>query len=215
MSSAQMRALWLAIGALIPGNFCGAAQWQQGAGFRSLPLEVGASTRPGFTRISPAMTGITFTNPLSSARYLTNQVLLNGSGVALGDIDGDGRVDLYFCALDGPNALYRNLGDWKFEDITASAGVACANLDATGAVLADVDGDGDLDLLVNTVGQGTHCFLNDGKGRFTGLTAWGPLNPLKCGTTMALADIDGDGDLHLYVANYRADTRRHDPNTRL
>jgi hypothetical protein len=81
--------------------------------------------------------------------------------------------DIYFCRLDGPNALYRNLGNWKFEDFTASAGVACENQYSTGAVLADVDGDGDLDLLVNGIGAGTRLFLNNGKGKFTEATAAG------------------------------------------
>src|SRR3954451_11377573 len=101
------------------------------------PLKVDSSGKPGFTLLSPAITGITFTNRLAQERHLTNQILLNGSGVAAGDVDGDGRCDLYFCGLDGPNKLYRNLGKWKFQDITETAGVACADLDATGAVLAD------------------------------------------------------------------------------
>src|SRR5207244_584540 len=76
-----------------------------------------------------------------------------------------------------------------------------------------LDGDGDLDLVVNSVGGGTHVFLNDGKGRFTELRP--ALNPGKAGMSLALADIDGDGDLDLYVANYRADTIRDHPQTRL
>src|SRR5213078_3935216 len=89
-----------------------------------------------------------------------------GSGVALGDVDGDGWCDIYFARLDGPNVLYRNLGNWKFEDITAAAGVGCPEQYSTGVAFADVDGDGDLDLLVNSIGGGTRLFLNDGKGRF-------------------------------------------------
>jgi len=113
------------------------------------------------------MTGIDFTNHLSDTNAALNQIRLNGSGVAAGDVDGDGLVDLYFCGLEGRNALYRNLGQLKFEDVTERAGVACSNQYSTGAVLADVDGDGDLDLLVNAIGGGTRLFLNDGKGRFT------------------------------------------------
>src|SRR5204862_121682 len=80
---------------------------------------------------------------------------------------GDGLVDLYFCGLDNHNVLYRNLGQWKFEDITASARVGCSGQYSTGAVLADIDGDGDLDLLVNALGGGTRLFLNDGRAHFT------------------------------------------------
>ena len=56
------------------------------------------------------------------------------------------------------------LGHWQFQDITETAGVACSELDATGAVLVDIEGDGDLDLIVNSIGGGTHVFLNDGRG---------------------------------------------------
>src|SRR2546430_10267774 len=187
--------------------------WQAESGLRSAELQVPSGGKPGFVQLPPATTGIFFTNHLAVERYVTNQIYLNGSGVAAGDVDGDGWVDLCFCRLDGSNALFRNLGNWKFEDITDKAGVGCADLDATGAALADVDGDGDLDLIVNPVGGGTHLFLNDGQGHFTELRP--PLNPGKAGMSLALADIDGDGDLDLYIANYRADTIRDHPQTGL
>ncbi len=175
------------------------------------PLKVDSSGKPGFTLMEPAMTGIAFTNHLAQERHWTNQILLNGSGVAAGDVDGDGWCDLYFCALDGPNKLFRNLGDWKFEDVTANANVALAELDASGAAFADIDGDGDLDLIVNSLVAGTHVMFNDGKGHFT-LAA--VLNKNRAGTSLALADIDGDGDLDLYVANYRRVALGDQPNTR-
>ena len=183
------------------------AQWRQGIGFRSSPLSPLATGKPGFTLLSSDQTGIDFTNHLSDAKAAENQIRLNGSGVALGDINGDGLCDIYLCGLEGSNVLYRNLGSWKFEDITASAGVACADQYSTGAVFADVDGDGDLDLLVNGIGVGTRFFLNDGKGKFTE-AGDGGLTRRFGATTMALADIDGDGDLDLYVANYRTTTIR-------
>ena len=104
---------------------------------------------------------MSFTNFLSEARGLTNTIVNNGAGLAAGDLDGDGLCDLYFCSLEGGNKLYRNLGNWRFEDITASAGVACPNQFSTGAVLADVDGDGHVDLLVNSIGGGTRLFVNE------------------------------------------------------
>ncbi len=179
-----------------------------------VPLKVPASGKIGFTLLPATATGIGFTNRLADDRHLTNQILLNGSGVAAGDVDGDGWCDLYFCGLDGANVLYRNLGNWKFDDVTKTAGVSCMTLDATGAVLADIDGDGDLDLIVNSVGGGTHVYLNEGKGRFTASPGDGRMNRGLAGMSLALADMDGDGDLDLYVTNYRVVTLRDQPNTR-
>ena len=141
-------------------------------------------------------------------------IRLGGAGIAAGDVDGDGWCDLFFCSMGGRSALYRNRGNWRFEEITAAAGLACEGQDSTGAVFADVDGDGDLDLLINSIGGGTRLFLNDGKGRFT--------ESLQCGlirkygsTSLALADIDGNGTLDLYVANFAAKNIEDRPNTKI
>ena len=182
--------------------------WRQGNGFRYADLGKPIGQKPGFVTVASEETGILFTNMLASARSLTNHVLLNGSGVAAGDVDGDGLCDLYFCGLDGPNRLYRHLGNWRFEDITGPAGVACPSIDATGAAFADADGDGDLDLLVNSIGKGSLLFLNDGRGRFEDATRLAGLDGLSGSMSLALADVDGDGDLDLYVANYRTWTMR-------
>ena len=199
---------------VMAGTALGPAQdleWKPAVGYRSAALAVPNTGKPGLTRLSPASTGITFTNALSEARHLTNQILLNGSGVACGDVDGDGWTDVYFGCLDGPNRLYRNLGHWKFQDITEAAGVGCADLDASAAALADLDGDGDLDLIAGSLGGGTHVFFNDGRGRFT--ESGPPLNGRKGGATLALGDIDGDGFLDVYIANYRTSALMDMPNT--
>jgi hypothetical protein len=112
----------------------------------------------GFSRLRGLKTGIAFTNYLSGQLSLLNTIVNNGSGVALGDVDGDGWCDVYLCRLEGPNALYRNRGDWRFEDVTEQGGVACADQWSTGALLADVDGEGDLDLLVTSIGGGHQTF---------------------------------------------------------
>ncbi len=191
-----------------------AAPQQPAVNFRSVPLRISETGQTGFRAQLPGATGIYFTNLLPEARFRTNQILLNGSGVAAGDVDGDGRCDLYFGRINGSNALYRNLGNWRFDDITTSAGVACPNLDSTGVAFADLDGDGDLDLVVNSIGKGTHVFLNDSKGHFKELTAKAPLNPRHGGMSMALGDMDGDGFLDLYVANYRTLALMDMPNAK-
>ena len=177
-----------------------------------VPLVPNGLGRTGFTRMDGVQTGVLFTNTLPESRHLTNQILLNGAGIAAGDIDGDGLCDLYFCRSDGANALYLNRGGWKFEDASASCGATCAGWTSTGAVLADLDGDGDLDLVVNTLGNGTHVFLNDGKGHFTEFAT--VLNPGRGGMSLAVGDVDGDGFLDLYVANYRVSGLMDIPNAR-
>ncbi len=181
-----------------------AAVWVNESGWRHQPLSVPGTGRAGFSMLSPLDTGILFTNTLPASLSITNQALVDGSGVAAGDIDGDGLCDLYFCAINGTNRLYRNLGNWKFEDITEKAGVGCAGMRSTGCAFADLNGDGHLDLIVNTAGNGTHLFFNDGRGKFTHYPV--VLNPGKGGKSLALADVDGDGWLDLYVVNYRTAT---------
>ena len=166
------------------------------------PSRLAGRGQPGFTSLPGAQTGITFVNSVRDSLVLANRILVQGGGVALGDYDGDGRVDVYLCRTDGANALYRNLGGMRFEDVTASAGVAVADRYSTGATFADFDGDGDLDLLVLALGGPNAWFVNDGQGHFTEQAL-----PDRAGsTTGALADVDGDGDLDLVIANYKAYT---------
>ena len=177
-------------------------------GHRVADLKVPAQGHAGFTLLPPEVTGIRFTNTVPQSRSLTNHILLNGSGVAAGDVDGDGLCDLFFSGIGGHSALYRNLGGWKFQDITRESGLDLTNLDATGAVLADVDGDGSLDLLVSSIRQGVHLYLNDGKGHFHETTAEAGLTSITGSMSLTLADVTGNGRLDLYVCNYRNETLR-------
>ncbi|MCH7475468.1 MAG: VCBS repeat-containing protein, partial [Gemmatimonadetes bacterium] len=183
---------------------CGSelAPWHEEHGHRWRALDVPRRGDVGFTLVSESRTGISFTNALVEADLLQNQHLPNGSGVALGDVDGDGWVDVYFTRLTGPNALYRNLGNWRFEDITDRAGVAAADRYSTGTVLADVDGDGDLDLLVTALGGPNALFVNDGTGTFSERSDAG-LASTYGSHSLTMADIDADGDLDLYITNYK------------
>lgn len=192
-----------------------ALDWTRQPGGQVAFITPSGTGRTGFTPMNAAATGVTFVNPLPPERHYTNQILLNGSGVAAGDVDGDGWCDVFFAGVGGRSMLYRNLGGWKFQDITADAGLAaCAGLDATGVALADLDGDADLDLIVNSVGQGTHGFLNNGRGHFTTPPPHQILNRGHCGASLALADVDGNGTLDLYIANYRTATIRDQQNAR-
>ncbi len=201
------RPRWLAAGLILlaaSGWTAAAAglEWQPIDGGRFARLRVSTAGKTGFTLLGGAQTGIHFTNALDDRLVMQNNNFMEGAGVALGDFDRDGWCDLYFCAIDGTNALYRNRGDGTFADVTAMAGVGAGGWHSTGAVFADVDGDGRLDLLVNTLGRGTHCFLNLGQGRFREVTEEAGLTSQAGSLGLALADIDGDGDLDLYVANY-------------
>ncbi len=182
----------------------GPLQWRDIADGRVAALDVPAKGKTGFTSLLSPATGVTFTNYLDPDKPLAN--LLGGSGVALGDYDGDGWCDIYFGSLGGSNVLYRNLGNWKFQDVTAQAGVACPGQVSTGAVFADVNGDGHLDLLVTSMGGPNALFLNDGHGHFTNVTAAAGLTSKMGSTSMALADVDGNGTLDLYVANFGVDS---------
>ena len=190
------------------GSSCGRAvrppgPWHEESGYRWRELHVPSRGGPGFTELPASRTGIHFTNTVTLDSALGNRHLAQGGGVALGDVDGDGLPDIYLTSNEGSNVLYKNLGDWRFEDITARAGVAMTGRHSTGAVFADVDGDGDLDLLVSTLGGGVALFLNDGHGVFTEHTVEAGLASHAGSMTMTLTDVDGDGHLDLYVANYK------------
>ena len=171
-----------------------------------IPLQKPMSPdKVGLTWVEPSLHGIDFQNELSDAQAEKNRILENGSGVAAGDVNGDGRCDLYFATLQGPNRLYLNQGHWQFEEVPDAGGAACEDAPSTGVLLVDVDGDWDLDLLVNGLGQGTRLWMNDGEGRFT-LSSESGLHAQGGPMSMSMADADGDGDLDLYVADYRAIT---------
>src|SRR5436853_7913496 len=118
-------------------------------GYRATELHVASSGKPLLKRLSAADTGIQISNYVSEVKRLENSLLPAGAGVAAGDVDGDGWCDVYISGAEHPNGLFRNLGNWKFENVTASSGLQTAARFATGVVLADIDGDGLLDLRGN------------------------------------------------------------------
>ena len=101
--------------------------WNIEPGYRWTFLVLVKGKGPGFSFLNAKKMGINFSNLLSTKSIKDNRHRLNGSGVTMGDINGDGLLDIYFARLEGANSLYKNLGNWKFKDITFSAGVACEN----------------------------------------------------------------------------------------
>src|SRR5205085_3114805 len=90
--------------------------WHQETGYRWRELRVQGES-PGFTRIDSARSGIAFRNDVSDSALMRNRYLGQGAGVSIGDVDGDGRPDVFMARTEGCSALYHNLGDWKFENI--------------------------------------------------------------------------------------------------
>lgn len=161
-----------------------------------------------FTDVT-ASSGINFINASSAEkRYIVESM---GGGVAMFDFDNDGRLDIYLvnsytveAALAKrprpPAALYRNLGNGKFEDVAAKAGVADPGW-AMGVSVADYDNDGDDDLYVTCFGP-NRLYRNLGNGKFEEVTQKAGVGDPRFSTGAAWADYDRDGDLDLFVSNY-------------
>lgn len=166
---------------------------------------------PLFTLVSEEQSGISFQNQLTSTpenNILEYLYFYNGGGVAAGDIDGDGLVDLYFTGNQVPNKLYLNKGNFQFEDITESAGVTGDGGWSTGVTMADVNGDGLLDIYVCQVGslpgiEGKNkLYLNLGEGKFREAAGEYGLDFKGYSTHSIFFDYDRDGDLDLYLLNH-------------
>lgn len=150
-----------------------------------------------------------FANTLSESpdfNILNYLYYYNGGGVAVGDVDGDGLPDVYLSSNLGANRLYRNKGDFRFEDITARAGVAGPPGWKSGVTMADVNGDRHVDIYVSAVsypGQkgGNVLYVNNGNGTFTDRTAEYGLSFAGYATQAVFVDYDGDGDLDAYLLN--------------
>ncbi len=125
----------------------------------------------------------------------------HGCGVAVGDYDGDGYEDVYFCNQLGHNALFRNKGDGTFEDVTRKAGVALGDRVCVAATFADYDNDGRQDLYVTSTRGGNILFHNRGDGTFEDVTQKAGLTLVAHSQTAAFFDYDNDGLLDLFVTN--------------
>jgi hypothetical protein len=163
-----------------------------------------------FSELPSSRTGITFQNKLVETlqHNITNyHHFYNGGGVAAGDFNNDGLIDIYFTSNQQPNKLYLNKGNFKFEDITNKAGVAGRKGWKTGVSIADVNGDGLLDIYVCYSGddiaekRANQLFINNGNLTFTDKAKVMGVADLGYTTSAAFFDYDGDGDLDLFVLN--------------
>lgn len=154
--------------------------------------------------------GIAFENKLTfdnDFNIYTYRNYYNGGGVALGDINNDGLIDIYFTANMGANRLYLNKGNFQFEDITDRAGVAGTKAWSTGVSMADVNGDGWLDLYVCNSGdvkgdnKQNELFINNGDLTFTESAGKFGIADHGYTTHAAFFDFDRDNDLDLYILN--------------
>ena len=161
-----------------------------------------------FQPVSSFRSGVTFKNIITEsedANALTHENLYNGGGVAVGDINNDGLDDIYFISNMGLNKLYLNLGDFKFRDITKSAGVEGRKGWKTGVTMVDINGDGLLDIYVCHSGKGTpesrrnELFINKGNLKFEEEAKKYGLDDDTYSTIGAFFDYDLDGDLDMFM----------------
>ncbi|MEJ7680916.1 MAG: VCBS repeat-containing protein [Segetibacter sp.] len=174
---------------------------------------------PLFTKLSPAQTNINFVNhnvDTDTLNILDYLYYYNGAGVAVGDINNDGLPDIYFASNTEGNKLYLNKGNFKFQDITAAAGVKGDAGWTTGVSMADVNGDGYLDIYVCTVAKHTpasnphtffvnsknQLFINNRDNTFTESAKQWAADVQGYSTQAAFFDYDHDGDLDMFLLQH-------------
>ncbi|MBQ4821319.1 FG-GAP-like repeat-containing protein [Aquimarina sp. MMG016] len=162
-----------------------------------------------FSKLSAKSTGINFENRLTendTLNYFTYPYIYMGGGVSAGDINNDGLTDLFFTGNMVDNKLYVNTGNLTFKDITLKSGIKGDKRWYTGTTMADINGDGLLDIYCLVAGQSgnkqNQLFINNGDNTFTEKAKDFGLNDAGNSVDATFFDFDNDGDLDVFVANY-------------
>jgi enediyne biosynthesis protein E4 len=178
--------------------------------FSCEPAKKKLARDPLFELLPAAETGIDFNNRVADTREMNifnYHNFYNGGGVAIGDLNNDGKPDIFFTSNQGENKLYINKGNWKFEDVTAKAGLSSNHRWHTGVTLVDVNGDGWLDIYVCNAGiiagddRANELFINQHDGTFKEEAHAYGLDDKGESTQAVFFDFDHDGDLDCFVLN--------------
>jgi hypothetical protein len=164
--------------------------------------------KPLFQLLSPEESGINFRNDLSYTEEVnpyTFRNFYNGGGVALGDINNDGLLDIFFAGNQTSNKLYLNMGDLKFKDITQESGLATTDIWSTGVSMVDINNDGLLDIFVCKSGppggenRHNQLFINKGYSTFSEQSEAYGIADSGLSQHAVFFDYDKDGDLDMYL----------------
>ncbi len=169
------------------------------------------SNRTLFQLQDSLSTGISFTNTVENTpdfNIFSYRNFYNGGGVATGDVNNDGLADVFFTSNQGANKLFLNKGNFKFEDISAKAGIEEKGKWNTGVVMVDINADGWLDIYVCNAGydkwttkEYNKLFINKHDGTFIEQAKEYGLDETGYTTHAAFFDYDKDGDLDCYILN--------------